>query len=217
MMATTHALVGFALGALATALGVPAGPALLAAVAGSVLPDFDLYAGHRRTLHFPVLYPIAAAAGVVVALATGGWLPATLAALLLLGAALHTTADVFGGGLELRPWEGTSDRAVYDHVRGRWIAPRRWVRYDGAPEDLLLAGGLAAVAYPFTASVPLAEWAILALLGVSAVYVLLRRVLARLAAQIAGTLPPRVREQLPPRYVEGAGSSAGAGSLSQRR
>jgi len=27
---------------------------------------------------------------------------------------------------------------VYDHYVGGWIAPRRWVRYDGAPEDLAL-------------------------------------------------------------------------------
>ncbi|EMA32365.1 hypothetical protein C446_14674 [Halobiforma nitratireducens JCM 10879] len=29
-------------------------------------------------------------------------------------------------------------------MRGRWIRPRRWVRYDGAPEDAALAVALAA-------------------------------------------------------------------------
>jgi len=45
------------------------------------------------------------------------------------GAAVHSVADMYGGGLELRPG-GNSDRAVYDHYRGTWIAPRQlvWVR-----------------------------------------------------------------------------------------
>jgi len=37
---------------------------------------------------------------------------------------------------------GNSDRAVYDHYRGTWIAPRQLVRYDGAVEDLALSIGL---------------------------------------------------------------------------
>src|SRR6056297_545185 len=57
--------------------------------------------------------------------------------------ALHAASDALGGGLELKPWRATSERAVYDHFRGRWIRPRRWVRYDGAPEDLAFAGILA--------------------------------------------------------------------------
>jgi hypothetical protein len=53
-------------------------------------------------------------------------------------AAVHSGMDALGAGDELRPWEATSEKGVYDHLRGRWIRPRRWVRYDGAPEDLLL-------------------------------------------------------------------------------
>ncbi len=41
------------------------------------------------------------------------------------------------------PWNGRTERAVYDHVHGRWIRPRRWIRYDGAPEDAALAVALA--------------------------------------------------------------------------
>ena len=56
----------------------------------------------------------------------------------LLSAALHSSSDVLGAGEELRPWERTVDEAVYLHPAGRWLRARRIVRYDGAPEDLLL-------------------------------------------------------------------------------
>jgi hypothetical protein len=201
MMATTHALAGFVLGAVVAAFAPAYAPlAIPAAVAGSVVPDLDLYRGHRRTLHYPTLYPLGAAlAGGLSLLAPT---PGTVAAaLFLLGAALHTTLDLFGGGLELRPWEATSERAVYDHVREQWLAPRRWVRYDGAPEDLLFAGALTALAYPFHGA--LARTAMLALLTVSATYVALRRPLAALAPVVVGRLPPEAREYVPRRYVEG--------------
>jgi hypothetical protein len=201
MMATTHALVGFVIAAAAGSLGVPTPVALVAAVAGSVVPDLDLYAGHRRTLHFPVLGPVAAVGAVGVAVATGGALVPAAIAVFLVGAAVHARLDVFGGGLELRPWEATSERAVYDHVRGRWVPPRRVVRYDGAPEDLAFAGVLGAVAMPFHGAPALTAMG--ALLVVSAGYVLLRRPLAALAPRVAAMLPPSVRRRVPPRYVEG--------------
>ena len=82
-------------------------------------------------------------------------------------------SDRFGGGLELRPWEGTSERAVYSHYYGRLLRPRRWVGHDGSPADLPLAGALA---------VPLllVEWRVVGPLvastvGVSAVYTLVRK------------------------------------------
>ena len=28
---------------------------------------------------------------------------------------------------------------MYVHPAGEWVRPRRWIRYDGAPEDLLAA------------------------------------------------------------------------------
>ncbi len=65
-----------------------------------------------------------------------------LVALTSRGAALHS-----GGPCRRRPrtqpWLGTSERAVYDHVRGRWRPPKRWIQYDGAPADVgltVLAG-----------------------------------------------------------------------------
>jgi hypothetical protein len=141
MMNTTHAAMGVALAAPLAVVAPELAPAgAIAGFVGGSFPDLDLLSGqHRRTLHFPVYYSVAALAASAVALlaptaATVG------AALFLLSAALHCVTDAAGGGLELRPWEATDDRGVYVHPAGRWIPPRRWIRYDGAPEDLVLAG-----------------------------------------------------------------------------
>lgn len=141
MMNTTHGAVGVAMASV-TVLVLPefAVVAAVAALLGSVFPDLDLFAGvHRKTLHFPVL-------GWVVALPATLWAalsPSTLSvgvAFFSLGAAAHAAMDAAGAGHELRPWNRTSQQAVYAHVPGRWVAPRRWIRYDGAPEDLALMG-----------------------------------------------------------------------------
>jgi hypothetical protein len=201
MMLPTHALAGMAL-SLPVALAAPefAPPAIIGGLVGGVLPDLDLYAGHRRTLHFPTLYPIAAALAIVAAvvLATPA---AVAAAFVLLGAALHCRMDVYGGGLELRPWEGNSDRAVYDHVAGEWIKPRRAVAYDGSRGDLALSTAfglplLVALRFPYTAVVAAA-------LTVAAVYVLLRRRLAALAPVVFGYVPEPLARYVPDRYREG--------------
>lgn len=139
MMAITHSFVGLAL-AIPVALSVPelGVPAAIGGLIGGFFPDVDMVAEHRKTLHFPVLYwPPAILAGIV-AVAIQEPLSVGIA-LFLLGAAVHSTSDVIGGGLELRPWIPSSNRAVYVHVTGRWLPPLRWVRYDGSPEDLTLA------------------------------------------------------------------------------
>lgn len=144
MMVTTHVAAGLLLAApvayVAPELAVPAAAG---AVLGGVLPDVDLFVGvHRKTLHFPVYYSVAGVLAAAVALATPT--PLTVAAaLFLLAAGVHSLSDWFGAGEELRPWERTSDRAVYLHPRRRWLRPRYVVRYDGAPEDLLLTVALA--------------------------------------------------------------------------
>jgi hypothetical protein len=107
----------------------------------------------------------------------------------------------------LRPWEGTSDRAVYDHYRGQWIAPRRWVGYDGSPTDLLLSGALAV---PLLSTVDgVFRLAIAAALAVAVVYTAVRRVLPTLAERLVdefgAVLPAVVLAQLPTRYQEGTG------------
>ncbi|WP_122089069.1 metal-dependent hydrolase [Halalkalicoccus subterraneus] len=141
MMNTTHGAIGVALASVTVLLAPEfAAVAAVAALLGSVFPDLDLFVGtHRKTLHFPVI-------GWALALPATAWaalVPSTASvgtAFFALGATVHAVTDAAGAGHELRPWERTSQQAVYAHFPGRWIAPRRWIRYDGAPEDLALMG-----------------------------------------------------------------------------
>lgn len=138
-MAPTHAAVGLALGATAIVLAPEhAATAALWGVLGGLVPDIDLFVGqHRRTLHFPVLYWFLGLPALALAAFVPAGVTISLAAFFC-SAAVHSGMDAFGAGDELRPWEATSEKGVYDHLRSRWIPPRRWVRYDGAPEDLFL-------------------------------------------------------------------------------
>ena len=200
MMVMTHVLVGVVLGGLLAPLA-PESAALivLAGGFGGALPDLDLYAGHRRTLHFPVYGPAAGTVALVAALTVGDPTLAAGAALLF-AAGVHAAMDALGGGLELKPWRATSERAVYSHYHGRWLPPRRLIPYDGAPADLLLAGvvGLPALA---VATGRLADGVAL-LLAAAAVYTLLRKRLANLWAVLAGRLPPAVADRLPERFAD---------------
>jgi len=210
MMATTHALVGVALAVLVgtlfpeSAAGTSVVPVAAAAL-GGLFPDFDLYAGHRRTLHFPVYFNVAAgvaAVGAVVAAAAvpGVAVAAASAALFLAAAGVHSAMDAAGGGLELRPWRGESERAVYSHHHGRWLRPRRWVRYDGAPEDLLVAVAFAApVVYAVDGVI---ETGVVVAVGVSAVYVVVRKPMVVVTQAVVDALPDRVVDRLPARFVE---------------
>src|SRR6056297_1290775 len=105
MMATTHALAGLALAALVAPIAPEHAPTAAAAgLAGGVFPDLDLYAGHRRTLHFPVYYAVAAAPAVAFAALAPSALTVGVA-VFLAAAALHAASDALGGGLELEPWK----------------------------------------------------------------------------------------------------------------
>jgi hypothetical protein len=141
MMATTHALYGMAVGASLLWVAPEFAPAaMLVGFAAGFLPDIDAYADHRRTLHFPVYFSLAAVPAVAAAALVPS-LPTVLLATALVALGLHAVMDAGGGGLSLRPWDEQPDRAVYSHFHGRWIAPKRLVEYDGAPSDLLLALG----------------------------------------------------------------------------
>jgi hypothetical protein len=200
MMLPTHALLGLAIAAPLVALAPElASPALVGGFVGGLLPDLDLYAGHRRTLHYPTLYAVAAVPiAILTALVTTPWLVATT--FLFLGAALHCRMDRYGGGLELRPWEGTSERAVYDHVESRWRAPKRWIRYDGAPEDLVLTL-LVGVPLWVVLEEPF-RWLVGVALVVGTLYGLLRRRLADIAPVIFGSVPESVDDYVPSRYKQ---------------
>jgi len=156
-----------------------------------------MYVGHRKTLHFPVYYSAFAALALFAALAVPS--AATVgAALFLLGAAVHSVADMYGGGLELRPWWGTPTAPCTTTTAGPGSPPRQLVRYDGAVEDLALSIGL---------SLPLLyllnglfQQVVLGTLVVAAVYTMTRRHLAELAAWITPYAPDALLPFLPDRY-----------------
>jgi len=182
MMTPTHALAGALLGAV-TATAVPGvgSSAVVVGFVGGALPDADLLGTHRRSLHFPVSGSVAA----VLAAGVSGIVPTTttvLVAVFLGSVAVHCVMDAFGGGVGLRPWEGTSEKGVYDHVAGRWIRPRGWVRYAGAPEDFLVGAACCLPAMAL-ASGPLAVVLGGVLVG-SGVFVLVRRRLAGITERL---------------------------------
>ncbi|MFP8890914.1 metal-dependent hydrolase [Natrialbaceae archaeon A-CW2] len=173
MMATTHVFLGLALVApVAYAVPELAAPLAVGAIIGGLAPDFDLVFIHRRTFHFPLVGGVLTVPMLAVALLVPSALTAFLAAFALT-AWVHAVSDAAGGGPEMDPWTNPTDRAVYDHVRGRWVRPRRWIRYDGAPEDAVLAVSLAVV--PLIVFDGLLRTLILTLVVVSVIYALLRR------------------------------------------
>lgn len=174
MMGVTHALIGLLIGGSAAYL-FPSYfiPAALASLAGGLFPDLDLVFEHRKTLHFPIIYTVLALfSGVLATLHTASW--SVLVFYFIISAAVHSWLDILGGGLEERPWIPSSDKAVYSHVLDRWFAPRRWIRYDGAPEDLLLSILIAVPLY-FYYTDELIRGLIIALLVIGTVYVLVRK------------------------------------------
>lgn len=199
MMATTHVFAGVLVGLAAVAVApVAATPVLIAAALGGLTPDFDLLGAHRRTLHFPAYGTSAAALATGLAWAVPTTATVALAAFLV-AFALHAVSDAFGGGLSLRPWEPSSDRGVYEHLRGRWHRPRRVVRYDGAPEDAFLGLALALPAYALLG--PTGRLAVLGLLVVSVVYTVGRRTLVDGGESLMRWLPPGIARRLPESLV----------------
>lgn len=173
MMATTHVFVGLA-AVVPIAYVAPEFTVSLAvgAIVGGLAPDFDLVLEHRRSFHFPIAGAIPASVAAVLAILLTSPFAVALAAATV-AAWLHAASDALGGGPEMDPWTDPSDRAVYDHVRKRWLRPRRWIRYDGAPEDAALAVALAVPAV-FVYD----GWLTAVILGavvLSIVYALLRR------------------------------------------
>jgi len=200
MMAPTHALAGLLL-SVPVALAAPefAVVAAVAGFVGGVFPDLDMPGEHRRTLHFPVYYTLAAVAVGVVALlvpsvgTVGG-------ALFLAAAAAHSLADALGGDLELRPWEQRGDRGVYSHYHREWWRPRRWVRYDGAPEDAVATVGLGLLA--LAAYDGVFDAIVAGTVAVGLVYAVLRRRIVDWGERAVDALPEAAVDRMPDSLIE---------------
>lgn len=116
--------------------------AVYAGLLGGGFPDLDMVGTHRKTLHFPVGFSIST---VVLSVLTVFFTQAVVVFLFVFSfaASVHCLMDILGGGKEMRPWRETDERAVYNHVSGAWIRPRRIV-YDGSIKDLsisIVSGG----------------------------------------------------------------------------
>lgn len=174
-MATTHAFAGLALVSPVAYL-VPefALPLAVGAIIGGIAPDLDVAMVHRQTLHFPVYGGFGTLIAVGLTLIAPSPLTAFLTAAVTT-AWLHALSDAIGSGPELDPWTNPSNRAVYDHARGVWIRPRHWIRYDGAPEDALIAVTLAVPALFVFGSYDWLQLLIGVGIAVSLAYTLLRR------------------------------------------
>ncbi|WP_053946973.1 hypothetical protein [Halolamina sediminis] len=200
MMATTHALAGLLL-SVPVALVAPefAVVAAVAGFAGGVFPDLDMPGEHRRTLHFPVYYTLAAAAvGVAALLLPSVWTVG--AALFLAAAAAHSLTDALGGDLELRPWEQRGDRAVYSHYHRQWWRPRRWVRYDGAPEDAIATVGLGLLV--LLAYDGVFDAIVAGTVAVGLVYAVLRRRIVDWGEHAVDALPDEAVDRMPDSLIE---------------
>lgn len=198
-MATTHAYAGLALAIASlpvTGRYAPTSGLLLAAFVGGLLPDLDLTTSHRKTLHYPVIYPVVAGGLLAISL-TFGSQSLFLLAVLAGSAGLHSLTDILGGGIGYEPWTGTSKKAVYNHVLGRWHVPRRVVRYSGAPEDFALC---VAVAVPTLLAQP-TDATMDAALGIllvgSGLYTATRRQFSLIASSIRTVVPSVLLECLP--------------------
>ena len=174
---------------------------LITAVVGGLSPDLDLVARHRRTLHYPLVFPLITLVSFTLFLAMG--LAAGLLSGILFGAAaLHVLSDLLGGSAEQAPWDPATEFGVYNHVLDRWHRPRRVVQYSGSPGDFLLSAGFGIIVYLSPETTPITDGAIICLIGLAGGYSIGRKQLSNLASYLERCLPPRVRRLLPVLLVE---------------
>lgn len=199
MMATTHAFASTALVALTlpvTARHAPSSSLLAVAFVAGLLPDLDLVTNHRKTLHFPVVLPLGAVA-CLLCYGAFGWRPLVFLCVAASAAGLHAATDVLGGGIGYEPWHNDSEKAVYNHVLRRWHAPRRFVRYSGAPEDFLLGAALGVPLVLAPSTGPWFDGLLIAVLVGSGAYAATRRRFSAVARLLRARLPAGVLDRLP--------------------
>lgn len=204
MMAFTHLFMSLALAALVSPLVseyVAPPVVLVTAVIGGLAPDLDLFARHRRTLHYPIYFPLLTLVAVGSFVATG--VTAALVLMVFFAATtLHVFSDLLGGSAERTPWDPVTEFGVYNHVLGRWHRPRRLVQYSGSPGDLLLGIGFGLVALFSPVTAPTMDTAIVVLAVVAAGYTLVRKHLSSVTSLGARVFPKRMRRLVPVVSVE---------------
>lgn len=193
MMIFTHILIGVAIAGVVTPVVTGDMTTLvIAGVLGGAFPDGDMLFVHRKTLHFPVGYSVVAGGVTLLALAVPSSF-VVLVAIATSAAALHCLMDALGGGKEMRPWLETDNRAVYNHVAGAWIRPRR-IFYDGSLPDFMLAAGIAILSGWL---LPRRYWPLLmGLVVMAGLYTAVRRVVTRWISDEYPTFSSYIQVQL---------------------
>lgn len=193
MMVFTHILVGILLTSVVTIVA-PYDPLLLVIVGGfgGLFPDLDMLGVHRKTFHFPVVYPILSGLLLLIGFLIGIEI-LIIIALGTAAAGLHSLMDILGGGKEMRPWRETDDRAAFNHVSNEWISPRR-VLYDGSWPDFVLAalsGSLIALIFSGKFFILISF-----LIGCAFIYTLMRRLITRYIPESYPTFSSYIQEQI---------------------
>lgn len=111
----------------------------------------------------------------------------------LLAGGLHSRMDVYSGGLELRPWEESDDRAVFDHFRGTWIPASRLV-YSGSPTDFVIGSVVLVPVLAFAEGITAAL--AVCVFALSVLYALSRQRIAAAVPRQFGTLSEFLKHHL---------------------
>lgn len=198
MMLPTHIVMG--LGIATTILLID--PTLLnislfSSFIGSILPDLDIYKGHRKALHYPKIYTVISVFSGIIAffILTNVTVGITF---LFIGAAIHCQMDKYSSSFEVRPWEKKSDRAVYDHINGEWKKAKRWIRYDGSPEDFLL---MITIAIPLILILNnIFRYILVITIIIGTIYTVFRRWLPTIAPVFLSYIPKSLKRYIPEQF-----------------
>jgi hypothetical protein len=137
MMLTTHILAGASLGLLFLSSDPEVVfPVMIVGLFGSIFPDLDMFAEHRKTLHRPFQMLIVSALFALV-FTVYSVQAILLAAVFTFSMSLHCFMDILSNGKTMHPRTDPDDRAVYNRVTDSWIEPRRLV-LDGSVPDMIL-------------------------------------------------------------------------------
>lgn len=159
MMASTHAAYGFVMSSflvfLVVRFALPMSYAIvlpvtawlvIAGVVGGVFPDLDQlqfwgppwlakHFRHKDTCHYIVGYFVATIILLVVTVLVSNYSFAFLAlACASFGAGFHSLMDPLDGWNDGNPAWG-----IFEHVKKRWIASKRWVMFAGLWEWIIQA------------------------------------------------------------------------------
>ncbi|MFT4892802.1 MAG: hypothetical protein ACI8Z7_000590 [Candidatus Nanohaloarchaea archaeon] len=137
MMIFTHTVFSVGLGALLASLEpMYAGQIIGFTLLAGIFPDLDMFFEHRKTFHRPFQFSALFLLLIPFYLFTGAFYLFILLAVLV-SMVSHCALDLLSNGKTARPRENPDSRAVYDHIRGEWLKPRRMV-LDGSKGDVLM-------------------------------------------------------------------------------